>query len=153
MNLLKGGLRTLCTYSNLLVNYFSKYLISLESDQQFSLDRFSQKAGFRIKKTLKDLSVTVYQNADMHKLLHDLYVITRKQISDLRDRIDNDEELSTKEMRSLDACLDGVKKLIGIERELKTDALGSMTDDELRALARKTLREGRPGEPKPKSKQ
>jgi len=90
----------------------------------------------------KDHTITVYQNADNHKLLHDLYMITRKQIEGLRTKIDNEDDLSQQDLKTLDLCYDGLKKLIGIEKELKTDALGSMTDDELRALARKTLREG-----------
>jgi len=96
----------------------------------------------------KDHSITVYQSADNHKLLHDLYMITRKQIERLRSRIDDDEELTAKDLKTLDLCYDGLKKLIGIEKELKTDAIATMTDDELRSLARKTLREGRPSSKK-----
>ena len=91
----------------------------------------------------KDHTVTVYQNADNHKLLHDLYMITRKQIEGLRTKVDKDAELTAKDVKTLDTCYDGLKKLIGIEKELKTDALASMTDDELKALARKTLREAK----------
>jgi|TARA_Y100000296_G_scaffold56382_1_gene64696 hypothetical protein len=91
----------------------------------------------------KGHTVTIYQNADNHKLLHDLYMITRSQIEGLRVKIDNSDELTAKDMKTLDLCYDGLKKLIGIEKELKTDALASMTDDELKALARKTLREAK----------
>ena len=96
----------------------------------------------------KDHTVTVYQNADNHKLLHDLYMITRKQIEGLRGKVEDDEDLTAKDLKTLDLCYDGLKKLIGIEKELKTDALASMTDDELRALARKTIREGNPSSKK-----
>ena len=89
----------------------------------------------------KDHTVTVYQNADNHKLLHDLYMITRKQIEGLRRKVENEDDLTAKDLKTLDLCYDGLKKLIGIEKELKTDTLASMTDDELKALARKTLRE------------
>jgi len=89
----------------------------------------------------KDHTVTVYQNADNHKLLHDLYMITRKQIEGLRRKVEDEDELTAKDLKTLDLCYDGLKKLIGIEKELKTDTLASMTDDELKALARKTLRE------------
>ncbi len=90
----------------------------------------------------KDHTITVYQNVDNHKLLDDLYMITRKQIEGLRGKVDNEDVLTQKDLRTLDLCYDGLKKLIGIEKELKTDALASMTDDELRGLCRKTLREG-----------
>ena len=90
----------------------------------------------------KDHTITVYQNADNHKLLHDLYMITRKQIEGLRGKVEADDDLNQKDLKTLDRCYDGLKKLIGIEKELKTDAIASMTDGELRALARKTLREG-----------
>jgi hypothetical protein len=90
----------------------------------------------------KDHTITVYQNADNHKLLHDLYMITRKQIEGLRRKVEEEDDLTQKDLKTLDLCYDGLKKLIGIEKELKTDALASMTDDELRSLARKTLREG-----------
>ena len=89
----------------------------------------------------KSHNVTVYQTADNHKLLHDLYIITRSQIEDLRTKVEASTELSAKDMKQLDLCYDGLKKLIGIEKELKTDALASMTDDELRSLARKAIRE------------
>jgi len=89
----------------------------------------------------KDHTVTVYQNADNHKLLYDLYMITRKQIEGLRRKVEDEDELTAKDLKTLDLCYDGLKKLIGIEKELKTDTLASMTDDELKALARKTLRE------------
>ena len=91
----------------------------------------------------KDHSITVYQSADNHKLLHDLYMITRKQIEGLRRKIEDDDDLTAKDLKTLDLCYEGLKKLIGIEKELKTDALASMTDDELKALARKTLREAK----------
>tara|TARA_Y100000310_G_scaffold253858_1_gene260840 strand:+ start:205 stop:507 length:303 start_codon:yes stop_codon:yes gene_type:complete len=90
----------------------------------------------------KDHTVTVYQNADNHKLLYDLYMITRKQIEGLRRKVEDEDDLTAKDLKTLDLCYDGLKKLISIEKELKTDALASMTDDELKALARKTLREG-----------
>ena len=97
----------------------------------------------------KDHTVTVYQNADNHKLLHDLYMITRKQIEGLRDKVEAEADLTQKDLKTLALCYDGLKKLIGIEKELKTDAIASMTDDELRAVVRKTLREGEASSKKP----
>ncbi len=97
----------------------------------------------------KDHTITVYQNADNHKLLHDLYMITRKQIEGLRDKVEAEADLTQKDLKTLDLCYDGLKKLIGIEKELKTDAIASMTDDELRAVVRKTLREGEASSKKP----
>lgn len=106
----------------------------------FSLDRICKKSEF-CTYMAKDHTITVYQNADNHKLLHDLYMITRKQIEGLRRKVEEEDDLTAKDLKTLDLCYDGLKKLIGIEKELKTDALASMTDDELRSLARKTLRE------------
>ena len=90
----------------------------------------------------KSHTVTIYQSADNHKLLHDLYVITRKQIERLK-AVAEDGALLAQDLKALDSAYDGLKKLIGIEKELKTDALASMTDEELKALSRKALREGK----------
>lgn len=90
-----------------------------------------------------DYSVTIYQNADTHKLLHDLYIITRKQIETLRQRVDKGDELDSKDLKALDSAYDGLKKLISIQKELKSDKLAAMTDDELQYLVRKTQKEGR----------
>tara|TARA_R110002020_G_scaffold65599_1_gene173186 strand:- start:238 stop:528 length:291 start_codon:yes stop_codon:yes gene_type:complete len=90
----------------------------------------------------KSHTVTIYQSADNHKLLHDLYVITRKQIERLKS-VAEDGALLAQDLKALDSAYDGLKKLIGIEKELKTDALASMTDEELKALSRKALREGK----------
>jgi hypothetical protein len=87
-----------------------------------------------------DQKITIYRNADKHLLLNQLYSITRKQVGGLHEKSEDGDELSDKDMKRLDLCYDGLKKLIGIEKELKSDAIGSMPDEELRALVRKTLK-------------
>lgn len=112
---------------------------------------FLQISDFRVRSTPNkagsmaklDYSVTIYQNADTHKLLHDLYIITRKQIETLRQRVDKGDELDSKDLKALDSAYDGLKKLISIQKELKSDKLAAMTDDELQYLVRKTQKEGR----------
>lgn len=91
--------------------------------------------------SISDYSVTVYQNADTHKLLNDLYVITRNQIETLLAKVKDGDELNTKDLKSLDMCYDGLRKLIIIQKELGTDKMASLPDDELRSLARKAIRE------------
>ena len=54
-------------------------------------------------------TVTVYQSADNHKLLHDLYVITRSQIERLKV-VAESGELSAQELKALDSAYDGLKK-------------------------------------------
>jgi len=142
------GIKRLCTILELSVKSSCKCLILLGWVRHFSLDRIREKVEF-CTYMAKDHTVTVYQNADNHKLLHDLYMITRKQIEGLRRKVEEEDDLTQKDLKTLDLCYDGLKKLIGIEKELKTDALASMTDDELRALARKTLREGLASSKKP----
>lgn len=85
--------------------------------------------------------ITVYHNTDKHRLLHDLYTITRTQITRLVEKLELDEEFSSTDLKTLDLSYDGLKKLIGIEKELKSDQIGSMTDDELDALVLKARRE------------
>ena len=85
--------------------------------------------------------VTVYHNTDKHRLLHDLYKITRTQISRLLERVEAGDDLGTVDLKTLDLSYDGLKKLIAIEKELKSDKIGSMTDDELDSLVMKARRE------------
>lgn len=87
-----------------------------------------------------DKKINIYRNADKHLLLHQLYAITRQQVGGLHEKSEDGDELSDKDMKRLDLCYDGLKKLIAIEKELKSDAIGSMPDEELRALVRKTLK-------------
>lgn len=89
----------------------------------------------------REHKVTVYHNTDKHKLLHDLYTITRTQVSALLEKINSDTELTSTDLKTLDLSYDGLKKLIGIEKELKSDKIGSMTDSELDSLVTKTRRE------------
>ena len=89
----------------------------------------------------REHKVTVYHNTDKHRLLHDLYTITRTQISRLLEKVEDDHELTSTDLKTLDLSYDGLKKLIGIEKELKSDQIGSMTDDQLDALVTKTRRE------------
>ena len=85
--------------------------------------------------------ITVYHNTDKHRLLHDLYKITRTQISKLLEKVDEGSDLTATDLKTLDLSYDGLKKLIGIEKELKSDQIGSMTDDELDALVMKARRD------------
>ena len=96
-----------------------------------------------------DYSVTIYQTADSHKLLHDLYIITRYQVETLRQRVEKGDELDSKDLKALDSAYAGLSKLIAIQKDLKSDKLSSMTDDELQYLVRKTQKEGRASVKKP----
>ena len=44
-------------------------------------------------------------------------------------------------MRKLDGCFNGMKRLLEIENQLKSDFIASMTDEELVKLAKKAIRE------------
>jgi hypothetical protein len=44
-------------------------------------------------------------------------------------------------MQKLDSCYSGMKKLLEIEAQLKSDAISSMTNEDLMKIARKVLRE------------
>ena len=94
-------------------------------------------------KESKSHKIIIYQNADKHLLLNNLYTITRKQIAGLLETSESGKELSDKDMKRLDLCYDGVRKLIAIEKDIKSDSIGAMPDSDLRALARKALREAK----------
>lgn len=89
----------------------------------------------------KERTVTIYDNVDNHKLLHDLYIILDSQISVLKGLAEKGVVLGSQEMKSLDTCMDGLKKVISVGKELKGDGVSSMTNDEVRGLARKSLRQ------------
>ena len=89
----------------------------------------------------KSSHVSIYRNTDKHRLLHDLYTITRTQITRLVEKLETNEEFSSTDLKTLDLSYDGLKKLIGIEKELKSDKIGGMTDEELDALVTKARRE------------
>mgnify|MGYP003133081461 CR=1 FL=1 len=83
----------------------------------------------------------ILQTKDKHKLWNDLFEVTEAQISDLKRKVTEGESLDDKDMRKLDGCFNGLKRLLEIENQLKSDAIAAMTDDELIKLARKTIRE------------
>ena len=85
--------------------------------------------------------VNVVQSKDKHKLWDDLFSITESQISGLKQKIDEGGELDHREMQKLDSCYSGMKKLLEIEAQLKSDAISSMTNEDLMKIARKVLRE------------
>ena len=85
--------------------------------------------------------VKVVQSKDKHKLWDDLFSITESQISGLKQKIDEGGELDHREMQKLDSCYSGMKKLLEIEAQLKSDAISSMTNEDLMKIARKVLRE------------
>ena len=85
--------------------------------------------------------VNVVQSKDKHKLWDDLFSITKSQISGLKQKIDSGGELDHREMQNLDSCYSGMKKLLEIEAQLKSDAISSMTNEDLMKIARKVLRE------------
>tara|TARA_R110002012_G_scaffold202391_1_gene371439 strand:- start:21774 stop:22214 length:441 start_codon:yes stop_codon:yes gene_type:complete len=87
--------------------------------------------------------VTVLQTADKHKLWADLFSITESQIGSLKEKIEAGEELDPKDMSKLDSCYNGMKKLLEIESVLKSDAIASMSTDELRRMAKKAIRESK----------
>ena len=83
----------------------------------------------------------IVQTKDKHKLWDDLFSITESQISLLKGKVDLSEELDEKDMRKLDGCFNGMKRLLEIENQLKSDFIASMTDEELVKLAKKAIRE------------
>jgi len=83
----------------------------------------------------------IVQTKDKHKLWDDLFAITESQISLLKERVDSNQELDDKDMRKLDGCFNGMKRLLEIENQLKSDFIASMTDEELVKLAKKAIRE------------
>ena len=85
--------------------------------------------------------VKILQTQDKHKLWADLFYITEKQITSLKDKIDDGNDLDPKDMNKLDTCYNGMKKLLEIESALKSDAIASMTTEDLKRVAKKALRE------------
>ena len=83
----------------------------------------------------------IVQTKDKHKLWDDRFSITDSQISLLKGKVDSSEELDEKDMRKLDGCFNGMKRLLEIENQLKSDFIASMTDEELVKLAKKAIRE------------
>ena len=87
--------------------------------------------------------VKVLQTSDKHKLWADLFAITESQIGSLKDKVENDQELDPKDMSKLDSCYNGMKKLLEIEAILKSDAIASMSTEELKRMAKKAIRESK----------
>tara|TARA_R100001510_G_scaffold51621_1_gene51593 strand:- start:174 stop:614 length:441 start_codon:yes stop_codon:yes gene_type:complete len=87
--------------------------------------------------------VTILQTQDKHKLWADLFSITESQIGLLKEKIESGLELDSKDMSKLDSCYTGMKKLLEIETVLKSDAIASMSTEELKRMAKKALRESK----------
>ena len=83
----------------------------------------------------------ILQTQDKHKLWNDLFEVTEAQITALKRKVTEGKDLDDKDMRKLDGCFNGLKRLLEIENQLKSDAIAAMTDDELVKLARKAIRE------------
>jgi len=88
--------------------------------------------------------IKITQSRDKHKLWDDLFHITESQIAKLKEKIDDAGELEYKDMQKLDSCFHGMKKLLEIEAQLRSDKITRMTDDELIKLAKKAIRERKP---------
>jgi len=87
--------------------------------------------------------VKILQTQDKHKLWNDLFYITESQITSLKVKIDSGAELDNKDMSKLDSCYNGMKKLLEIETALKSDAIASMTTEDLKRVAKKAIRESK----------
>ena len=87
--------------------------------------------------------VRIVQSKDKHALWDDLFSITESQIKALKVKVDDGEELDVKDMSKLDSCYGGMKKLLEIEVVLKTDAISSLSTEELKRLAKKAIREAK----------
>jgi hypothetical protein len=85
--------------------------------------------------------VSVLYTKDKHKLWSDLFSITESQISSLKTKVDSGGELDPKDLQKLDSCYSGMKKLLEIEAVLKSDAISSMSNDDLLKISRKIIRE------------
>lgn len=85
--------------------------------------------------------VSVLRTQDKHGLWADLFEITQSQIQILKGKTSAGEELDPKEMSKLDSCFNGIKKLIEIEGQLKSDAIASMPTSELMRFAKKAIKE------------
>ena len=88
-------------------------------------------------------NVRVVQSKDKHALWDDLFSITESQIKALKTKVEDGEDLDTKDMSKLDSCYGGMKKLLEIEVVLKSDAISSLSTDELKRLAKKAIREAK----------
>lgn len=91
----------------------------------------------------KQTGIRVRHTVDYHQMHNDLSKIVRNQIDKISAKIQADIDLDAKELKRLDTCFDGLKRLLDIGKLLKGDKISSMTDDELKKAARKVLREGR----------
>ena len=87
--------------------------------------------------------VQILQTQDKHKLWADLFSITERQIGSLKEKIESGLELDSKDMSKLDSCYNGMKKLLEIETVLKSDAIASMSTEELKRMAKKAIRESK----------
>jgi len=87
--------------------------------------------------------VEILQTQDKHKLWADLFSITESQIGLLKEKIESGLELDPKDMSKLDSCYGGMKKLLEIETILKSDAIASMSTEELKRMAKKAIRESK----------
>ena len=85
--------------------------------------------------------VRVVQSKDKHALWDDLFSITESQIKALKLKIEDGDDLDHKDMSKLDSCYGGMKKLLEIEVVLKSDAISSLSTEELKRLAKKAIRE------------
>lgn len=85
--------------------------------------------------------VKVLYTKDKHKLWSDLFYITESQIAALKGKVDSGDELDNKDFQKLDSCYTGMKRLLEIEAVLKSDAISSMSNDDLLKISRKIIRE------------
>ena len=83
----------------------------------------------------------ILQSRDKHKLWDNLFHITESQITALKEKIDAGTDLDHKDMQKLDSCFGGLKKLLEIEVQLKSDTIAKLSNEELEKLVRKALRE------------
>jgi len=87
--------------------------------------------------------VDVIPLRDPKELWSDLYTITQSQVQDLKDKVTGGQELDKTDFQKLDSCYRGLERLLVIEKDLKSDVLTKLTNDELSKLVKKTQREER----------
>ena len=75
------------------------------------------------------------------QLWDDLYLITHTQIQQLKEKVLASEELDRVDSQKLDSCYVGLKKLLEIEKELRSDKVQRFTDDELFKKAKAAIRQ------------
>ena len=92
---------------------------------------------------LNGQKVKVLQTQDKHRLWADLFSITESQIKALKEKIEEGKDLDSKDMSKLDSCYGGMKKLLEIEAILKSDAISSLSTEELKRIAKKAIRESK----------